>query len=70
MHEVHLQLDTIILICQTCDYIFPIPKHCGKQMTIKNDRLECWKGEHAPCCNSASFRDLPEHHGQKMIIKK
>jgi len=70
MHPVQLESNISELVCSKCDYTIPLPQHCHKPMTFVDGKLVCWKGEHAPCCNSSSILDIPEHHEMKMILKK
>ena len=57
------------LVCQDCDYTLSVPFHCGEQMIVENDKLVCWKGEHAPCCKNSSIMDIPTHHDKMMLIQ-
>jgi len=56
-----------LLICQTCDYIEPIPMHCKQPMHIENvegkEELVCWMG---PSCGHKS---IPFHCGKPMVIR-
>ena len=69
MYNVELNTDLKKLVCTKCDYTEPLPTHCHKPMIIEDGKLVCWKGEHAPCCGSSSIKELPEHHGERMILK-
>lgn len=43
-------------VCDTCETIFDVPKHCGRSMVLDTEdmRFVCWKGEHQPCCGRES----------------
>jgi len=69
MNEVIIESTPQVLVCSNCGYTVPVPVHCHKPMKLSDGKLVCWKGEHAPCCNSSSVLDVPEHHGMKMIVK-
>jgi len=69
MYNLKLDLERIELICEECGHVELVPYHCHKPMKIMDDKLVCWKGDHAACCDSSSMRELPLHHGKKMILK-
>ena len=67
--EIQLEKDGKSYIkCVDCDYELIIPKHCGRPMKIMGNNFVCWKGEHNPCCNSASIQELPFHHEGPMKL--
>ena len=69
MYEIKLNLERKEFICEECGHIEAVPHHCHKPMNVIDDKLICWKGEHAPCCNTSSVLDIPVHHGKNMVLK-
>ena len=64
------KIEIEVLKCQECNFIEPVPVHCGKPMVLEEDTFVCWRGEHAPCCGRSSKMSIPKHHDKPMILRR
>lgn len=59
------------LVCEDCGKEMPLPKHCGRDMILRDGKLVCWMNlpkEEGGMGIQCGEQEIPEHHGKKMQI--
>ncbi|MHA1871871.1 MAG: heavy metal translocating P-type ATPase, partial [Promethearchaeota archaeon] len=60
------------LVCTVCGFEQPLPKHCGRDMILRDGKLVCWMNlpkEEGGMGINCGIQEIPVHCGKKMVVQ-